>query len=246
MVTAYFRFHGALNFFLDTAQQSQMIAHPFNWRASIKDMLESLGPPHTEVGLLVVNGRSVDFDYIVQPDDRIEVYDSFAAVDLPGKVRLRPPYPGKPRFILDTHLGRLANYLRMLGFDTLYRNDYPDDELAQVSHDEQRILLTRDIGVLKRGLVIYGHYVRETDPKRRVPEIIKRYDLLDHVEPFKHCMKCNGLVHPVEKAEVIEDIPPKAAQFYDVFHQCGQCGQIYWKGSHYERMQEFMQAVTDL
>jgi uncharacterized protein len=246
MDIAYFRFHGALNFFLDTEQRSQVIAHPFDWRASIKDMLESLGPPHTEVGLLVVGGRSVDFDYIVQPGDRIEVYDSFEAVDLPEKVRLRPPYPGKPRFILDTHLGRLAGYLRMLGFDTLYRNDYPDDELAQISHDEQRILLTRDIGVLKRGLVIYGYYVRETDPKRRVPEIIKRYNLLDHVEPFKHCMKCNGLVHPVEKADVIADIPPKAAQFYDVFHQCQQCGQIYWKGSHYDRMQAFMQAVTDL
>src|SRR5690606_8682000 len=109
-----------------------------------------------------------DWDYIVQDGDAIEVYPDFEAIDLPNKIRLLPAYPYKPRFVLDTHLGKLANYLRMMGFDTLYRNDYDDDELAEVSHHEERIVLTRDLGVLKRSLVIYGYFVRNTNPRQQI------------------------------------------------------------------------------
>ena len=241
--TATFRFHGRLTYFLPPNQQNQAITHAFEWRASIKDMAESLGPPHAEMALLVVNGRSVDFEYIVQDGDEIDIYDEFNAVDLPEKVMLRPPYPGKPRFILDTHLGKLAGYLRMLGFDTLYRNDYPDDVLAEVSHAEQRILLTRDIGVLKRSLVVYGYYVRQTDPRKRITEIMTCYDLATHVEPFKRCAKCNGLLHSVDKSAILHQLPPKTAEFYDEFHQCTDCAQVYWKGSNFQRLEQFIDEV---
>ena len=246
MSSAIFRFHGRLNYFLPKAQHHTTITHTFDWRASIKDMAESLGPPHAEMGLLVVNGRSVDFEYIVMPGDEIDIYDDFGMSALPEgeKMRLRPPYPGRPRFILDTHLGRLAGYLRMLGFDTLYRNDYPDDELAQVSHDEKRIVLTRDIGVLKRSPVIYGYYVRETDPRKRVTEIMRRFDLTGQIEPFQHCMRCNGLLNRAEKAEILHLLPPRTVEYYDEFHQCDDCAQVYWKGSHFEQMQAFLDEVT--
>jgi len=242
--TATFRFHGRLNYFLPPRQQHQTITHTFGWRASIKDMAESLGPPHAEMALLVVNGHSVDFEYIVQDGDEVEIHDDDKAVDVPDKIALRPPYPGKPRFILDTHLGKLAGYLRMLGFDTLYRNDYPDDVLAEVSHNEQRILLTRDIGVLKRSLVVYGYYMRETDPRKRITEIMTRYDLAAHVEPFKRCAKCNGLLHPVGKAAILDQLPAKTAEFYDEFHQCADCDQVYWKGSHFQRLEQFIDEIT--
>ena len=245
MSTATFRFHDSLNFFLPRKRKHKTITHPFDWRGSIKDMIESLGVPHPEIELLLVNGQAVDFDYIVQSDDVIDVYPDFEAVEANGKVRLAPPYPGKPRFVLDTHLGRLAAYLRLLGFDTLYRNDYPDDELARVSHDEQRILLTRDTGLLKRSLVIYGYYVRNTDPKARLKEIIARYDLLEHAEPFRYCMKCNGRLEAVEKAEVLDELPPRTAQHFDDFYRCRACGQIYWKGSHYERLLRFIEDVVN-
>lgn len=246
MSIATFYFHGELNIFLPHALRSKPIEHHFDWRASIKDMVESLGPPHCEVELLVVDGVSVDFDYIVEPGTHIEVYDRFDAADLPDKVALRPSLNGRPRFVLDTHLGRLASYLRMMGFDTLYRNDYPDDELAFISHHKRRILLTRDIGLLKRSLVIYGHFMRETDPRRQLIEVLRHYSLREHVEPFRHCIKCNGELERVDKHTILDELPDGTIEFYDEFHRCVDCQQIYWKGSHYARMQDFMAQMLDI
>src|SRR5690606_15368483 len=120
----------------------------FNWRTTIKDMIESIAPPHPEVELILVNGKSVGWDYIVKDGDVVDVYPEFNYVDVPNKIRLVPKYKGFPKFVLDTHLGRLAAYLRMMGFDTLYQNDYEDDVLAEISSTENRILLTRDVGLL--------------------------------------------------------------------------------------------------
>jgi hypothetical protein len=131
----------------------------------------------------------------------------------------------------------------MLGFDTLYRNDYPDDELAYTSHVETRILLTRDIGLLKRSMVVYGRFMRETAPKRRVMEVMQRFNLGDWVVPFQRCLTCNGQLHQVEKQQVMQQLSASTIQFYDEFHRCEDCGKVYWKGSHYERMREFMSQV---
>lgn len=241
---AYFTFHDALNDFLPRSRRQQVIAHPFDWRASIKDMIESLGVPHAEIEQIAVNGEGVDFEYIVEPDDRVDVYPYGSPADIRQPVALRPPFEGTPRFILDTHLGRLAAYLRLMGFDTLYRNDYPDDELAQVSHDETRILLTRDVGLLKRSLVIYGCFVRQTNPRGQVAWAVERFQLTGNLTPFKRCIKCNGLLQPVAKDSIIDLLPADTAKYYDVFHQCPDCGQIYWKGAHFQQMQALIDEFT--
>ena len=244
MNRASFRFHDELNTFLPRRHRNSTIVHTFDWRASIKDMIESLGVPHSELELILVNGQSVDFSYIVRPDDDIAVYPRFEAVEMLDKIRLRPPLaPQDIRFVLDTHLGRLAAYLRMMGFDTLYRNDFPDDELAEISHHERRILLTRDIGLLKRSLVIYGYFVRETKPRRRLQEIVDRFGLVTAMKPFKYCMKCNGLLHAVEKALILDDLPFETAHYYDEFHRCEGCEQVYWKGPHYQRMRSLIAEI---
>lgn len=245
MNRASFSFNGELNFFLPRARKNQIIEHTFDWQASIKDMIESLGVPHAEIDLLVVNGQSVDFSYIVQPDDTIQVYPVDFAVSVPQNVALRPPFLARAAFILDQHLGRLAAYLRMMGFDTLYRNDYHDEELAYVSHHENRILLTRDIGLLKRSLVVYGYYVRETNRQKQLAEITQRFKLRDDVQPFKHCMKCNGLVERVAKETVEHELPEGTSQYYDEFHRCTSCSQVYWKGAHHQRMQALMNQVIE-
>jgi len=240
---ATFHFHDSLNFFLPKRQKKQPVQHSFSWKASVKDMVESLGVPHPEVDLLLVNEQSVGWDYIVQANDEIHVYPYESPIEISPRVALVPPYPGRPRFILDTHLGRLAAYLRMMGFDTLYRNDYPDDELARVSHEEERILLTRDIGLLKRSLVMYGYFVRNTKPRLRILEIARRYHLAQHIQPFKHCMKCNGQLTAVEKEQIPESLPGNTLVYYDAFHRCQSCQQIYWKGSHYQRMETLLRDV---
>lgn len=241
MRQASFSFDENLRFFLPHHQAS--LTHSFDWRASVKDMIESLGVPHPEIERIVANHEPIGFDYIVEDGDQIEVFGPNG--QQPSPLLLRPPYPGRPRFVLDTHLGRLAAYLRMMGFDTLYGNATPDDELAAISHDEGRILLTRDVGLLKRNLVIYGYYVRALQPKARLVEITQRFDLAEQVAPFKRCMKCNGLLYPVDKAEVLDRLPHGTAQYYERFHQCSSCQRVFWKGAHFQRMQQLMDSVLN-
>lgn len=241
MNRAYFRFHAGLNHFLPRRQKQQTIVHEFDWNASIKDMIESLGVPHPEIEAITVNGVPVDFDYLMLDDNHVDVYPP--PVDIPNAITLRPPVPNPIRFVLDTHLGRLASYLRMMGFDTLYRNDYPDDELAYVSSTEERVLLTRDLGLLKRGIVTHGYFVRDTNPPRQLVEITRRYGLAGAVQPFKRCTRCNGLLAWVAKEDVMEHLREDTAMYYDEFHQCQSCGQVYWKGSHHQRMRELLEQV---
>lgn len=243
MPTAIFRFYAELNDFLLPGLRHVDFPHTFNGDASVKDRIESLGVPHTEVEAILVGDDSVDFDYLVQDGNRIAVYPVFHAIPTDGLAPLRAPYVGEAHFVLDTHLGKLANYLRMLGFDTLYRNDYEDEELARIASNEARILLTRDLGVLKRREVTYGYYVRSLDPRRQVAEVLYRFELFEAIDPFHRCLACNGLVEPVDKAAVIDQLQPKTRLYYEEFYRCSTCNQVYWKGSHFERMQRFIRSL---
>ncbi len=244
MKHAYLRFYAKLNDFLPVTQRQTLINYPFELSRSVKDMVESLGVPHTEVDLILVNGNSVDFTYQVQDGDRISVYPLFDSIDITPLLRVRPQPLQEIRFVLDTHLGRLAAYLRMLGFDTLYRNDYTDDELADISHTEGRILLTKDRGLLKRNQVTYGYYVRETDPQQQVAEVVRRFDLFQEITPFRRCLRCNTPLNPVDKEAIADRLPPKAREYYQEFRLCPTCGRIYWRGSHYDRMRRFVDRLV--
>jgi uncharacterized protein with PIN domain/sulfur carrier protein ThiS len=243
MKQVWFRFYAELNDFLPVARRQVAFAHSFEGRVSIKHLIESLGVPHPEVDLVLVNGRSVDFSYIVQDDDRISVYPVFESISIAPLVRVRPQPLREPRFVLDTHLGRLAAYLRMLGFDTVYRNDFADEELARISSQEGRILLTRDRGLLKRNQVTHGYCVRGTNPRSQLVGVLRRFDLFQMVAPFTRCIRCNGILRPVSKQAISHRLQPKTRQYYDEFRVCQACDQIYWKGSHYQRMQQFIEGV---
>jgi hypothetical protein len=245
MRSATFRFYAELNDFLPPDRKGETFAHAFNGEPAIKDTIEALGIPHTEVDLILVNGVSVDFSYRLQKDDRVSVYPVFESVDIAPILRLRPQSLRKIRFVLDTHLGRLAGYLRMLGFDTLYRNDYRDEELAYVSSQDERILLTRDRGLLKRSEVTHGYCVRETNPRQQLIEVIRRFDLVGSIKPFRLCLRCNGVLGSVRKEDIIENLPPQTQKFYNEFRRCLACGQIYWRGSHYQRMQRFINQILE-
>jgi hypothetical protein len=243
MARAEFRFHAELNFFLPPRKRQVWFTHCFKDRPSIKDAIESLGVPHPEVEAILVNGEGVNFSYILQDSDRVEVYPISLAGEVEVSTRVRPHPPSSRRFVLDIHLGKLANALRLLGFDTLYRNDYTDEELAEISAREQRTLLTRDKGLLMRSKVTYGYYVRATNPEPQVVEVLHRFDLFEQATPFQRCIRCNGLLEPVDKDSILERLPPRTRDAIDEFHRCQSCGQIYWQGSHYERMKQFTQRV---
>ena len=243
MKQAYVRFYAALNDFLAPERQARTSACSFYVSGSVKDLIESLGVPHTEVELILVNGEPVNFAYRVQDSDRISVYPPFRSLDISPMSSLRPAPPGEFRFVADAHLGRLAGYLRMLGFDTWYRRDASDEDLAAISAGEERILLTRDRGLLKRNIVTRGYFVQATDPSRQLVEVLQEFDLVQRMQPFRRCIHCNGILQPVPKEAVIDRLLPETRQYYDEFFLCPRCGHIYWKGSHYRRMKQFIESV---
>lgn len=240
MSQVFFRFYAELNDLLPAEKRQVTFSQPFKDRVTVKHLIESLGVPHAEVDLILVDGRSVDFDHIVGEGERISVYPTFESLDVGELTRLRPRPLRESRFVLDTHLGQLASYLRLLGFDTLYRNDYDDPELARISYEQGRILLTKDRGLLKRKIVSHGYCIRETDPAAQLVEVVERFDLRGQFQPFKRCLRCNGLIEPVDKAAVVDRLPANTRHYYDEFRQCASCGQVYWKGSHYRRMRTFL------
>lgn len=242
MARVEFRFDPALDLFLPHERRGAPFTRRLEGTPSVKDALEACGVPHTEVEALSVGGRPVDFGYLLRDGDVVTV----AAEQPPAgeaRLALRPPLQREPGFVLDTHLGKLATYLRMLGFDTLYRNDYRDDELAQVASRDGRVLLSRDVGVLKRALVIHGRYLRATHPRAQLVELLRHYGLWDAIGPFRRCLRCNGLLAPLAKAEAAARLPAGISAPFDEFRRCPACERIYWPGSHYERMARFVAAV---
>ncbi|MCG6870381.1 MAG: Mut7-C ubiquitin/RNAse domain-containing protein [Gammaproteobacteria bacterium] len=243
MALARFRFYEELNAFIAPARRKTTFSHTFHRKASIKDMIESFGVPHTEVELILVNGESVGFDRIVRDHDHVSVYPVFESLDISPLLRLRERPLRRTRFVADCNLGRLARYLRLLGFDTLYENDFRDERVARISADEGRVLLTRDRRLLQRRIVTHGMYVRETEPRRQVTEVLRRLDLARDVSPFSRCSRCNGTLQTVEKSEVLDRLEPKTRRYYHFFRRCTDCGQVYWKGSHYDRAQQLMASL---
>jgi len=234
--------------FLTPAQRHGTFELNVDGSPSIKDVVESVGVPHTEPDTILVNQVSVPYSYLVRDGDQIQVYSvrsgTSPLLGLENPLHhLQPPNPTDATFILDVHLGRLAAYLRMLGFDTLYQNYCDDDVLAHISSNERRILLTRDVGLLKRSIVIYGYFVRQTIPIDQLEEVIYRYDLSSKLEPFKRCIRCNGLLELVPKAAIAGEVPENIATAYETFQRCRSCRQIYWKGTHFQRMQSLTERL---
>jgi uncharacterized protein with PIN domain/sulfur carrier protein ThiS len=234
------RFYEELNDFLPQDHRKTDFVHELKQDRSVKDLIESIGVPHTEIDLIIVNGQSVNFDYLVQDGDHISVYPVFESLDISPLNHCQAKPLRKTRFVLDTHLGKLAAYLRMLGFDTIYRNDYDDPELARISVDERRILLTCDRQLLMRKKITHGYFVRSRQPQQQLLEVLLRFDLTNNQQPFTRCMHCNGKIRPVNKQSIEERLPPNTKQYYDEFFQCEICNKIYWKGSHYQKMKRMI------
>lgn len=244
MKTAYFRFYAELNDFLASERRDAQFEHSFEFSPSLKDMIESLGVPHTEIGSVLKNGEPCGTDVAVRDHDQIAVYPYNATeptTDAPAGNVLGAP--AEIRFIADVHLGRLATYLRMLGFDTLYSNTYGDEHLAHISSAEQRILLTMDRGLLKRSIVNFGYFVRAHEPRRQLVEVLRRYRLSGKIREFSRCLKCNSLIEAVQKEEIVDILQPRTREYFDHFLRCPSCGRVYWSGSHYEHMTRFIEGV---
>jgi uncharacterized protein len=241
---ASFRFYAELNDHLAPRMQYRPVEKQFFVPASVKDMIESLGVPHAEVDLVLVNGESSDFSRLVKNGDRVAVYPMFESIDITPILRVRPQPLREPKFVLDVHLGRLAAYLRMLGFDTVYANRASDLELVRISAQQRRVLLTRDRGVLKRSAVTHGYWVRETDSRRQTAEVVRRFDLIRSLRLLTRCMVCNEPLRDISKAEAGGRAPEKVLAWCDAFRECPGCHRVYWEGSHYRRMKDWIEDLV--
>lgn len=230
------RFYEELNDFLPPDKRKRRFEHSFIDRTSIKDMIESLGVPHTEVDLILVNGNSVDFSYLVNDGDDISVYPVFESLDITNLQHLRAKPLRKPKFILDVHLGTLAKYMRMLGFDSLYKNNFSDDEIVKISLREKRTILTKDRGILKRTEVTHGYWLRSVKAENQIAEVIERFDLKKQIKELSRCLICNSQLNNIAKEKISDRLPPKVRKFQNKFYYCKECSKIYWKGSHYTNM----------
>ncbi len=242
---ATFRFYEELNDFLPEEKRKVRFQHEFIDRTSVKDMIESLGVPHTEIDMILVNGNSVGFGYIVENKDDISVYPVFESLDITNVQHLRSKPLREPKFIADVHLGSLARYLRMLGFNVLYENDYSDEEIIEASVREKRTILTKDRELLKNSKITHGYWIRNEGTDDQLKEVIKRFDLKSNIHEFLRCLECNNTLVPVEKDKIEERIPQKVKEWHNEFWYCSHCDKIYWKGTHFVKMAEFIEHLRN-
>lgn len=239
--TAHFRFYDTLNDFLKAGDRHRWLAYTFPGSPAVKDAFEAIGIPHPEVALVVVNGQPSAWSRRLLAADQVEIYpfnSTLGPRPLPPHVDRRPC-----TFVLDVHLGRLARLLRLLGFDSLYENHLADGTLARIAAAEQRIVLTRDIGLLKHGIIERGYWLRAQQPAEQLQEVLRHFRLAGPWRPFTRCLACNGSIERVEKERVLSVVPPATARFYHEFFQCQACRRVYWKGSHYAQMQALLQQI---
>lgn len=233
-----FVFHGSLRDFLPKAHHQGVEVH-LQERQSVKHVIQALGVPHPEVARVECQGRSWDWNQPVPDGVEIHVY--------PYPPGTAWPYPQAPKFVLDGHLGRLTAYLRLLGFDVLYHPEWDDPWLAELAAREERILLTRDQGLLKRNEIQFGYWVRSLHPPAQLREVARYFGLRRWVRPFRRCAKCNTLLEVVPRTRVLGLVPEDVHRRFSEFHQCPQCRRVYWRGSHVDRLLRlFREALGDL
>lgn len=240
MALATFRFYEELNGFLSPDRRKREFNYDCARAATVKNAIEALGVPHTEVELIIANCESVDFSFRIREGDRIAVYPVFEALDIRPLLRVRPEPLRRLRFVADAHLGGLARMLRMLGFDTLYSNQYHDDEVRQIATRDARIVLTRDRDLLKCSDVTHGCYVHALRSMDQWKEVVTRLQLERDARPFTLCLHCNETLHEVDKEAVLDQLPENAAKYYQRFCTCPACKGIFWEGSHWKRMRGWL------
>ncbi len=237
MPTALFRFYEELNDYLPRDRRKCSFGHDFRGTPAVKDVIEALGVPHAEIDLVLVDGRSVTFAHRLRGGERVAVYPTFERLDIRPLHRLHPRPLRRSRFVADVHLGRLARYLRLMGFDTVYEKELDDRELVRVSVREARILLTRDIGLLKHSAVTRGYWLRSSDPEGQAREVIGAFDLKGDIRPFTRCMSCNGPLREVARSGLGGRVPAAVLRRFRRFSECLDCGRVYWRGTHYLRLE---------
>jgi len=209
--------------------------------AVLKDIANKIGIPFYLIDLVLVNNKPVGLSHYLEENDRIAFYPVFENFDISSVTKVRDHPLRQPKFILDVHLGKLANQLRMFGFDTLYQNNWMKESLTTISRNENRILLSRSKSLLDIESLTHGYLIKNTDPRSQLVEVLEWFDLYNLASPFTRCIECNSKLQLVEKEAILSRIPQKVKNWCNEYQRCPSCDRIYWKGSHYQHMIAFVQ-----
>lgn len=243
----FLTFHGdTVDLLRRTPDDAQTIIYPLSRRASIKDILESLGVPHTEVGMIVLACQEQTFEKIAEIGDHFHIHPLSPAMSPTAATTLRPETLRDCLFLVDINVARLAGLLRMVGFDAeAVGREMTSSATLDRAIAEERILLTRNRDLLKQRRLVFGHLVRSQNPEEQLKEIINLYNLQDRIRPFSRCIACNGLLAEVDKKTIFDRLLPLTKKYYNNFHQCTGCGKIYWQGSHHHKMTAQLERILD-
>jgi len=228
-------FHSDLRRFLKSKKPN--IRRQLTERTSVKDVIEACGVPHTEVDLILLDGKAIGFEKILAQDAVVDVYgiDSDRFTLFPeNRLQVREIRS----FVADGHLGKLVRNLRLLGVDVVYDRDAEDRQLVAIAASQYRALLTRDRRLLMHSAVRHGYYLRSQNPFEQTTEVLRRFELGADIRPFSRCLRCNAPLRPVAKAAVAGRLEPLTKIYYEQFRDCSGCGQIYWSGSHFDKLRD--------
>lgn len=188
-----------------------------------------------------MDGQSVGFDYTLVNDANVEVFPVENRGTITTAKHLQTAT--SVMFISDGHLGRLTRNLRLLGFDVAYDPKADDRQLLDLMVRENRALLTRDRRLLMHAIVQHGYSPRSQNAEEQTTEIVRRFNLLELIAPFTRCLRCNVPLEEAAKADVIEELEPLTKIYYEHFRRCPGCGQIYWAGSHFEKLNKRIKTI---
>jgi uncharacterized protein with PIN domain/sulfur carrier protein ThiS len=233
MPKAILRFYEELNDFLPRHRQKIDFEVEIKGKRAIKDMIEALGVPHTEIDLILVNGKSVDFKYILQDGDRISVYPVFDCLNIEDVTRLRKRPLRRTKFTADVNLGNIVKYMRALGLDVYFGPSLSTRGIIEISKKENRIILTKNRNLLKFKEITQGILIRPGTTEEQIRKIIDYLDIKNRVKPFSRCLCCNKMLKNVPKGRITDRIPPKTKAFCNGYFYCKSCGKIYWKGTDF-------------
>ena len=238
------RFYAELNQHLPPERRQRDFLHTVDGPANLGDVIAALDVPLGEIELLLVNGTSVDFSYRPGEGDRISVYPTFDAMDVGSVTRIETRPHRRQEFVLDVHLGKLAQLLRMLGFDALYRNDAREKDILDMAARDDRIVLSKSASLLGSSTITAGYRIRSDNPREQLVEVLERFDLWLCAHPFQRCLHCNTILIAVPKQEILDRLPEKVRALSCAFTWCPTCDQLYWEGTHVERMRKFMKDLS--
>ncbi|NIM89872.1 MAG: hypothetical protein GTO17_02880 [Candidatus Aminicenantes bacterium] len=141
------------------------------------------------------------------------------------------------KFIVDCMLGKLAKWLKILGFDTIYFSKIEDAELLELARKEKRILLTRDNELIEKSRDIESFFVTSEEWNTQLEQVLDEFDLWKKVSPYSRCIECNVELRDLSKKDVKNLVAPFVYEQASAFALCPQCERVYWKGTHHQDME---------